>query len=86
MGKIKVKRDKKRLMNFGPHRKRTYGEVIREEPEYVKSLIKENRRDNRKSRFAHWVMAYIVETFFSRKEEGREEENTEEEKSEREKK
>ena len=67
MGKIKVKRGKERLMNFGPHRNRTYGEVLREEPEYVNALIKGNRRDNQKSRFAHWVMAYIVETFFQEK-------------------
>ena len=67
--KIKVERDKKRRMNFGPHPEKTYGEVLREEPEYAKALIKENRRDNQKSRLAHWVMAYIVQTFFSREEE-----------------
>ena len=67
--KIKVKRDKKRRMNFGPHHEKTYGEVLRKEPEYAKSPIKENRRDNQKSRFAHWAMAYIAGTFFSREEE-----------------
>ena len=71
-------------MNVGPHRKKTYDVVLREEPEYVKALIKENRSDSQKSRFAHWVMACVVETFFSREEEGQEEENTEVEKSERE--
>ena len=66
-----MKRDEDRLMNFGPYRKRTYGEVLRENPMYVKFLIKENQRDNQKARFAHWVMASIVETFFTEEEEGK---------------
>ena len=75
MEKIKVKRDKKRRMNFGPHHEKTYGEVLREEPEYVKALIKENRRDNQKSRFAHWAMAYSGNLLFQRGRETRRGEN-----------
>ena len=53
-----------RLMNFGPYRMNTYGEALRSNPEYAKYLIKENKRDNQKAIFAHWAMAYIIESFF----------------------
>ena len=79
---LKVKGDENRLMNFGPHRKRTYGEVLREKPGYVEFLIKGNQRDNHQARFAHWVMAFVVETFFSGEEEKQEEEVEEEEEEE----
>ena len=73
-GKIKVGRDENRLMNFGPYRKRTYGEVLREEPDYAKFAIKENQGDNQKARFAHWATAFVAETFFAEEEEEQEEE------------
>ena len=66
---IKVGRDEDRLMNFGPYHMKAYGEVLRMDPGYVKFLIKGNQRDNQKARFAHWVTAFIAETFFSEEEE-----------------
>ena len=58
--KVKVGRDENRLVNFGPYRRRTYGEVLREKPGYVKFLTKENQKDDQEARFAHWVMAFVV--------------------------
>ena len=63
--KIKVVTDENRLMHFGPYRMNTYGAALRSNPEYVKYMIKENKRDNQKARFTHWAMAYIMETFFA---------------------
>ena len=60
----KVATDGNRFMGVGPYRMSTYGEVLRSNPEYAKYLIKENKRDNQKARFAHWIMAFVVETFF----------------------
>ena len=65
--------DEDRLMNFGPYRMNTYGEALRANPKYVKYLIKVNKRDNQKARFAHWMMAFIVETFFAEDKEQEEE-------------
>ena len=52
---------------------KTYGEVLRTDPRYVKFLIKGNKRDNQKARFAHWAMAFVVETFFTEDKEQEEE-------------
>ena len=60
-------------MNFGRYPTNTYGEVLRTHPEFAESSLKENKRDNRKARFAHWAMAFIMETFFGRDKEKEEE-------------
>ena len=69
--KMKVITDENRLVNFGPYRMNTYGEVLRSNPKSAKSAIKENKRDNQKDRFTHWAVAFVMETFFA---EGQEEE------------
>ena len=52
------------MMGFGPYAKSTYEEVFLNKPGYVKFLIEEGRRGNTKGRFAHWVMASMVDAFF----------------------
>ena len=54
-----------------------YGEVMQSNPEYAKYLIKENKRDNQKARFTHWVMAFMAEALWG--EDKREKEEIEEE-------
>ena len=59
----KVIADEDRMMGFGPYHMNTYGEVLRRNPLYARYLIEEGKRDNQKARFAHWAMAFAVETF-----------------------
>ena len=67
-GKTSKKRrkvaDEDRMVGFGPYRRNTYGEVLGNNPRYAMYLIEEGKRGNRKARFTHWVVAFVVGTFF----------------------
>ena len=56
--------DGDRVMGFGSYRRNTYGEVLGNNPRYAMYLIEEGKRGNRKARFTHWVVAFVVGTFF----------------------
>ena len=60
----KVVVDEDRIMDFGPHRRNAYGEVLGRNQRYAMYLILEGKRGNQKARFAHCVMAFAVSTFF----------------------